>query len=258
MKNLKMGMKRTKGLRWLLGIVPAGMLLAGLAAASLPSPVMADAYWDQRVSLFDTLPVFPEDIVFLGNSITDGGEFTELLGLPNAKNRGIRSDVIDGVRKRLHQVTSGQPAQIFLLIGINDISHHLGAREIASRYRTLVSEIRSQSPSTELVIQSIMPINNSFGRYRNLKGTEGEIVRTNELLRQIAQEEGARFLDLTETLSDSKGRLRKEFTNDGLHLTGKGYKAWAEALAPYVKNRSTDAEQTDTGSRIETESTVRK
>ena len=61
----------------------------------------------RKRSLFDVLPIRANDIVFLGNSITDGGEFNELFGMDNIKNRGIRSDAIPGVEKRLGQVTSG-------------------------------------------------------------------------------------------------------------------------------------------------------
>ena len=46
-----------------------------LLAASCCLPARADEYWDQKTSLFDVLPVTSDDIVFLGNSITDGGEF---------------------------------------------------------------------------------------------------------------------------------------------------------------------------------------
>lgn len=211
----------------------AASLAIGIFLASTVK-VNADEYWEQRVSLFDTLPITGNDIVFLGNSITDGGEFAEYFKNPDVKNRGIRSDVIDGVRKRLDQVTDGHPAKIFLLIGINDVSHRLGAARIADKYRTLVREIRSKSPETKLYIQSIMPINNTFKRYKNLIGTEGTIKELNARLRQIALEEGAEYVELTDALSDSKGRLRREFTNDGLHLTGKGYAAWAEVIAPLV------------------------
>ena len=209
------------------------LLTLGTGVLLVPT-VSADEYWEQRVSLFDTLPVYRSDIVFLGNSITDGGEFSELFGIPNIKNRGIRSDIINGVRKRLHQVTSGHPQKIFLLIGINDVAYGHGPQRIAERYRELVRDIRTQSPETELIIQSIMPINNSFRRYKGLFGREKEIVALNGLLSAIAKEEGATFVDLTPALSDAKGNLKKEYTNDGLHLTGKGYKAWGAAISSLV------------------------
>lgn len=230
-------MTDTKPVRALFaGFVALSML--GAAVVSGPSATARDAYWHQRVSLFDTLPVYPQDIVFLGNSITDGGEFAEYFGMPNIKNRGIRSDVIDGVRERLSQVTSGHPRQIFLLIGINDVSHNLSAERIADMYRQLVKDIREQSAATQLVVQSVMPINNAFGRYRNLKGTEPVIRSLNRFLEEIAAQEGASYIDLTKVLADSKGNLRSEFTNDGLHLTGKGYAAWAEAIRPLLSRDS--------------------
>lgn len=193
------------------------------------------AYWEQRVTLFDRLPIEENDIVFLGNSITDGGEWAELFQMENIKNRGISADVVDGVRERLRQVTDGKPAKIFLLIGINDVSHNLSAGRIASEYEKLVGEIRRQSPDTRLYIQSVLPINNDFGRYKNLRGCEKTVLELNERLREIAARNGAEYVDLWPALADADGKLDQQFTNDGLHLTGAGYKAWAALLMPYVK-----------------------
>lgn len=201
-------------------------------------------YWKQRVSLFDKIPVTPHNIVFLGNSITDGGEFHELLDNPDAVNRGIVGDVIGGVKERLHQVTSGHPRQIFLLIGINDVSHGKSASKIASEYRELVEAIRKESPESELFIQSVMPIDNSFKKYKNLFGREGVIPPLNEELKQIAEDYEVTYIDLWPAMADpNTGKLRKNFTNDGLHLTGEGYKAWAEVIKPYVKPHITFTQQ---------------
>jgi len=208
-----------------------------LLLALLPGaiPVSADSYYDRRVSLFELLPVGPEDIVFLGNSITDGGEFSELFGMPNIKNRGISSDVINGVKKRLGQVLCGRPAKIFLLIGINDVAHKLTPAQLTSRYASLVEQIRSMSPGTRLYLQSVMPVNNDFGRYKTLFGKEKVIREFNRGIERVAAEQGCTFIDLTPALADPvTGKLRREFTNDGLHLTGEGYKAWVNAIRSYV------------------------
>mgnify|MGYP000774221942 FL=1 len=210
-----------------------------LLAATLPSAVSASPrseYWEQKVTLFNIIPVEPGDIVFLGNSITDGGEFSELFDDITIKNRGISSDVISGVIERLYQVVDHSPSKIFLLIGINDVSHNLSVDRLAEEYGKLVREIREKAPDTRLYIQSVMPINNDFGRYRNLKGKESTVVRFNERIKEIASVNGAVYVDLWPALADpSTGKLKKEFTNDGLHLLGKGYKAWADAIRPLVK-----------------------
>lgn len=193
-------------------------------------------YWEQKVSLFDEIPVERGDIVFLGNSITDGGEFSELLGDKKIKNRGINSDVISGVRERLRQVTDNSPSKIFLLIGINDVSHNKTVDSLAAEYERLVKEIRTQAPVTKLYIQSVMPVNNDFCRYKNLQGKENVIVCLNERLKDIAEKNGAVYINLWDALAvPETGKLRSEFTNDGLHLLGKGYKAWINAIRHYVE-----------------------
>ncbi len=217
------------------------LLLAGAAICSSSAAMAESEYWEQRASLFEILPVTPDDIVFLGNSITDGGEFAELFGMPNIKNRGISSDVINGVEKRLDCVVANQPKKIFLLIGINDVSHNLSADKIASDYSRLIDKIREKAPDTRLYVQSVMPINNDFKRYKNLFGKERVIIALNKKLRAIAQKSGAVYIDLWPALADpDSGKLRQEFTNDGLHLTGNGYKAWSAAIDKYVRDIEQD------------------
>ena len=196
---------------------------------------MADEYWDRKSSLFEILPIRGEDIVMLGNSITDGGEFSELFGIHNIKNRGISSDMITGVEKRLGQVTAGHPAKIFLLIGINDVSHGHSVATLAERYARLVKKIREQSPDTRLYIQSVMPIDNDYRRYKGLFGKEKTIRDFNIRIKEIADGNGAEYIDLWPTLAGADGKLKKEYTNDGLHLNGAGYRAWTRAIEKYIR-----------------------
>lgn len=214
----------------------AAFAIGAASALCVPACMAESEYWHQRTSLFDILPVGTDDIVFLGNSITDGGEFAELFGMDNVKNRGISSDVVGGVEKRLGQVVSGHPKKIFLLIGINDVSHGLSAERIAAECERLVCRIRTESPETRLYVQSVMPVNNDFLRYKNLLGREGVIPELNERLAGISEKHGAVYIDLWPVLADpATGKLRREFTNDGLHLTGKGYKVWTGFIKPYVE-----------------------
>lgn len=223
-------MKRLHIIFRLMVLVP--MMILGICSAV---DAKADSYYDRKVSLFELLPINSNDIVFLGNSITDGGEFQELLNMPNVKNRGISSDVISGVEKRTAQVMLGKPKKLFLLIGINDVSHNLTVKQLATRYERLVKNIRMLSPSTEVYLQSVMPVNNDFKRYKSLVGKEKTIKAFNKEIERIAKANGCTFIDLTPALADpSTGKLRRSFTNDGLHLTGAGYKAWMNVVKPYI------------------------
>ena len=82
-------------------------------------------YYGQKVSMFRLLPDTKGEIIFLGNSITDIGEWAEIWNNIHVKNRGISSDNTFGVLARLDEVLSSRPAKIFIMIGINDISREL-------------------------------------------------------------------------------------------------------------------------------------
>lgn len=96
-------------------------------------------FYYQRATLFETLPTSKSDIIFLGNSITNGGEWAELLGNPHAKNRGISGDTTQGVLDRLSTITKGKPSKIFLLIGTNDLSRGRALTRLRRTWRRLWS-----------------------------------------------------------------------------------------------------------------------
>ena len=115
-------------------------------------------YYYQRATLFEQLPVSADDILFVGNSITDGGEWGELFQNPRVKNRGISGDTTWGVYDRLSVLTQGKPAQIFLLIGINNVPQGESADSIAAGVRRIVKKIKDESPRTEILVQSVLPV----------------------------------------------------------------------------------------------------
>lgn len=216
--------------------VAAVIAFVGLTAAAqaVTTPKYNEFYW-QRASLFDVLPVDSTAIVMLGNSLTNGAEWHELFNDHRVVNRGITGDIVQGVKDRLAPVVQGHPDKIFLIIGANDISHHLTADSIAGAIVDLVRTIRKESPRTRLYVESVLPINNSFGRYKNMKDKEPVIKEINTIIAPLVQQEGATWLDITPLFSDADGNLDARYTNDGLHLLGPGYIVWRDFLAPYVK-----------------------
>lgn len=197
-------------------------------------PKYGELYY-QRASLFELLPVDSTTIVFLGNSLTHGCEWHELLGMPNVVNRGINGDVIAGIRERIAPVVDGRPAKIFLMCGANDVSHDLSADSIATAAAELVAYIREATPTTKVYMQSMLPINNSFGRYKLMAGKEDTIREINRLLRPQVEALGATWVEIHSSLTDEDGNLRREYTNDGLHLLGPAYLIWRDIVLPYVK-----------------------
>lgn len=191
-----------------------------------------DHYYARYRQFADEPPVTSKDIVMLGNSLTEnGGDWSARLGRKHVINRGIIGDEVMGVYDRLHQILPGKPARLFLLIGVNDVSHDLTADSIAGMIRMTVERIRRESPGTKLYLQSLLPINESFGRYKRMTGKTDTIPAINAKLRALAKEKKITYVDLfPRFIEKGTNILRKELTNDGLHLNEEGYAIWVKRL----------------------------
>ena len=75
----------------------------------------SNASYIQRSTQFDMLPVQDTDIVFVGDSITARFEWDEYFTEYTVANRGIDSDVTEGVLNRLDTIVSQTPEKIFLM-----------------------------------------------------------------------------------------------------------------------------------------------
>ncbi len=199
-------------------------------------------HYRKRYLQFEQEPAIQSgDLVMLGNSLTEGGDWSRLLGIQAVVNRGIIGDDVPGMELRLHQVLKGNPSRICLLTGINDVSHDLPADTIAASICRLAERILRESPSTHLYLQSLLPINESFGRYRRLTGKSPLIPIINGQLREWAKSHPRRvtFINLYPLFSTSKepNLLRADLTADGLHLNEQGYLIWSKALKKVLKKK---------------------
>lgn len=177
------------------------------------------------VSQFEALKIRENSVVFLGDSITEGGIWEELFPELPVHNRGIGGDVTGGVLARLHQVTAGKPAKVFLLIGTNDISIGLEIEAIADNIEKIVDTIRRDSPQTQIYIQSVLP---RAASYRE------RIERLNQLLQSTIKNK-ANWINLYPLfLDEADGSIRNDLSNDELHLLGKGYLLWRDELRKWL------------------------
>lgn len=192
-----------------------------------------DDFYLRRVSHFARLSVGSNDIVMLGDSLINGCEWHELLENPQVKNRGINGDTVEGVRQRVEGIMQGRPAQLFLMVGINDVSHHRSAQDIACSILALTEYLHRLSPHTRLYVHSLLPFNSDV-YYNSLSGKEQVVLQINQMLHEAAEEFGYIYIDLYPHFALSDGTLNAEYSNDGLHLSGSGYALWAQLLHPYI------------------------
>ncbi|MCA9733283.1 MAG: DUF1080 domain-containing protein [Deferribacteres bacterium] len=191
-------------------------------------------YYEQKKTLFESLPNTKDEIIFLGNSITDGCEWSELFGDLRIKNRGISGDITDGVLNRLEEVTDGKPAKVFIMIGVNDLARGKSVDYITRNYRTILERIQKDSPKTKIFIESVLPVNPASGRFSNHANKSEEIVLLNKWLEKLAQEFNATYIDLHKHFIDKDGYLDSKYSNEGLHLTAPGYLLWKSLVGKYI------------------------
>ncbi|GHT03411.1 esterase [Bacteroidia bacterium] len=220
------------------GVVRLRAIVANAVAASIapPARVYFPRYYE-RVEHFRKEPsITPNDIVFLGNSLTEGGKWEQYFGQKNIVNRGISGDEAMGIYDRLYQILPGKPKKIFLQTGANDVSHGLSVDSIVSLVTLVVDKIQKESPETKLVLQGSLPINESFNRYKNLTGKTDIFPLLNARLKTMAASKGITFVDLFPHFTEpGTSQLRKALTTDGLHVNNKGYDIWVKEIKQLVQ-----------------------
>lgn len=211
------------------------MTILAVALACHAQERKYSTFYYQRATLFEELPITSKDIVFLGNSITNGAEWGELFNNKHVKNRGISGDICMGVYDRLDAVLKGKPAKIFLLIGINDVNRGTSADTIVGRIRMIAQKIKTDSPKTKLYLQSVLPVTDHYKMFQGHTSRWQVVPEINKGLIRLAKEIGVTYIDLYSHFVDEKtGKMNTEYTNDGVHLLGKGYSKWAEIVKPYI------------------------
>src|SRR4051812_36089312 len=79
-------------------------------------------------------------VVIVGDSLTERGEWGELLDRPVA-NRGIAGDTVADVRARLGDISALEPRLVLVAVGINDLLAGASPEELAARHAGLLGEL---------------------------------------------------------------------------------------------------------------------
>lgn len=212
-------------------------LLVGLALTGMQAQETKidssynNTYYQGRMELFENLPKTKKAIVFLGNSITERGNWYELLPEERIINRGIGGDNTFGVLARLDDILAQKPKKVFLLIGINDIGRGLPLEVITSNYERILSKFKEESPRTKVYVQSVLPMNDEILSAAYLKNKKEIVKSLNAEIVQLAKQFDYDYVDLYHNVfSDGKDNLTPDLTIDGIHINPKAYVKWVDYL----------------------------
>jgi len=172
------------------------------------------------------------NIVFIGDSLTEFFDWQGRFPSYNIFNLGQAGETVEGLLGRIDRMpliigNAGRvPDVIFVMTGINNIA--MEDFDIIGSYRHIVEAINKSFRNSRLIIQSILPV--------RLPWIDNHIiVELNEKLKETAAEFKAEYLDLFSLfIGDDSLAVKDYLLDDGVHLSNKGYKAWADAIERFL------------------------
>jgi beta-glucosidase len=182
----------------------------------------------------------PIDVLFLGDSITEAWEkdgpavWEEFIAPLGAANFGIGGDTTQNV---LWRITEGgalapvEPKVVVLLIGTNNIGL-LGQDppEVVRGIDAIVRTLRKERPGASILLLDLFPRGVPGDSYRR------DVEETNRLLAAVAKDDPrVRHFRIWDEFTDGKGNLPPDLMPDKLHLSREGYRVWAKAITPVLR-----------------------
>lgn len=187
------------------------------------------------------------ETLFTGSSLMEHFPINELLmdyGMENViYNRGIGGFKTDDMLEHMEeQIFGTEPSKIFINIGTNDIGAPDYKLEVLmEKYEKILTQIKERLPETEVYMMAYYPVNEvdkvpegEWGKTLFATRTNENIALANREVEKLADKMRYHYIDVSEGLRDENGRLKKEFTIEGIHMYANGYRVILKNMKPYL------------------------
>ena len=179
------------------------------------------------------------DVLFVGDSITHGWETTgesvtdEYFSDFSIYNIGFSGDRTENVLWRFNhgEIDGISPEVAVLMIGTNNTGHRQDSPDCTARgIEMILGQLGEKLPDTEIILLAIFPHGKTTGnKLRQLNNA------VNRRIKSFADGEQIHFMNLNSVFLDDDGNLSEDIMPDHLHPNEYGYKLWAEAMLPAIK-----------------------
>jgi acyl-CoA thioesterase I len=137
-------------------------------------------------------------------------------------NRGVVGELTDDMVDRFgRDVLGPRPDAVIILGGSNDLGWGMEPPSIAENLTGMYDEALKNG---------IRPVACTVPSVRGYDEGIQPRLQLNGLIKRYTGALGVVCVDLFTATADSAGRLREEYSNDGLHLSPLGYEAMAEVI----------------------------
>ena len=174
-----------------------------------------------------------ENIVFLGDSITDQYPTDELFAELPVVNSGAGGYTTDNILDEMNdRVYKYNPTKVFILIGTNDIGND-GKDEnyVFNNIKKIVDNIKKNRPKAIIYVESVYPVSDND---ENMIERNKVIDKLNKKIKDYYSNKNVTYIDINSYLKNNKNALKSEYTKDGIHLTDRAYLKITKLLFPYI------------------------
>lgn len=183
-------------------------------------------------------------VIFAGSSLMEMFPIEQFAAddkLPvTVYNRGIGGFITDELIKVMDVcILDLEPAKLFINIGTNDLSDsRIEMSTVMKNYEYILRETIKRVPDVKIYLMAYYPVNPEAAT-EETKGclrerTNEKIDIANEEVKKLAHKLDAKYIDVNAPLKDEKGRLKKEYTYEGVHIKEEGYKAIYPLVKDYI------------------------
>ena len=178
------------------------------------------------------------DIEFIGDSITEGWEtrgknvWNEFYGQRKVINFGVGGDRTQHVLWRFEngQLDGIKAKAAVVMIGTNNSNNQDNTEaDILEGVTAIVNQIRTRQPDTKIILLGIFPRGKTFSPQR------GKNLQVNQALARLDDGKNIFYLDFGSQMIENDGSIAKGMMADALHPGEAGYKIWANAIEPKLK-----------------------
>lgn len=185
-------------------------------------------------------------IVFTGSSLMEMfpiEEWVKELGqdAPIVYNRGVggyrTTDLLPILDACVFEL---EPRKVFINIGTNDLSDpDIPIEKVMEQYDRIIALIEEKLPGVMIYMMAYYPINYDAAAEEMkpclLIRTNEKIRTANEQVEKLAAKHGQKYINVNAPLMDEQGRLKAEYTIEGMHIKPEGYRAIFDDVMKYVK-----------------------
>ena len=177
---------------------------------------------------FENAKIQDENIVFFGDSITEGYNVKEFYDEYRVVNSGISGNTTKDLINRIDSdLYDYNPSVVIIQIGTNDIRERIKDEEIINNLKTIIKGIRKNRKNANILIESVYPLNRDMDTEYwsdvNPDYNNKHIIKLNKDIKKLCKIEHIKYIDIYSYLLDDNKNLKEVYSKEGLHLTDLGY-----------------------------------